>query len=95
PPAAATLGPLTLDVGAGVDGVVTEIDCYRLARLARFAGAPSEKGAGIDLFKKPGDRVERGEPLYRIYACLPADFRAASDEAGEDTGFRISPVRAV
>ena len=40
----------------------------RLNRLARTAGAPIDKGAGIKVFKKIGDRVEKGEPLYRIYA---------------------------
>ena len=50
------------------DGVVEAIDCLRLNRLARTAGAPIDKGAGIKVFKKIGDRVEQGEPLYRIHA---------------------------
>ena len=43
------------------------IDCLRLNRLARTAGAPIDKGAGIKVFKKIGDAVEQGEPIYRIY----------------------------
>ena len=54
------LGTLTADIVAPRDGVVTGIDCLRLNRLARTAGAPIDKGAGINLFKKIGDRVETG-----------------------------------
>lgn len=84
------LGRLTRDVLAPGTGVVTGIHCYRLGRIARLAGAPMDKGAGIELFKKVGDRVERGEPLYRIYACVPADFKFATELADEDIGYELS-----
>jgi thymidine phosphorylase len=84
------LGPLTQDVAAPGDGVVTGIDCFRLARIARLAGAPMDKGAGIELFRKIGDQVRRGEALYRIYACFPADFRFATELAAEDHGYTLS-----
>jgi thymidine phosphorylase len=88
---ASTLGPLTSEITAGQDGVVAVIDCYRIARIARLAGAPNDKGAGIDLLKKIGDRVERGEPLYRIHACLPVDYGFAVQLAAEDNAYRITP----
>ena len=62
------LGTLTFDITATGDGIVAGIDCLRLNRLARMAGAPIDKGAGIRLFKKIGDHVEKGEPIYRIHA---------------------------
>jgi thymidine phosphorylase len=83
------LGELTYEAPAPAGGTVAAIDCYRLARIARLAGAPMDKGAGIDLFCKLGDRVRAGQPLYRIHACVPADFRFATDLAGEDCGYRI------
>src|SRR6185312_16870533 len=49
PPRDTVLGTLTHEVIAPADGVIVQLDCYRLARLARFAGAPTDKGAGIDL----------------------------------------------
>ena len=61
--------------------MVTAIDCLRINRLARTAGAPIDKGAGIDLFKKIGDRVEQGEPLYRIYAFDPSEHELAVSAA--------------
>ncbi|MCG5243910.1 thymidine phosphorylase family protein [Azospirillum doebereinerae] len=86
PPAAARLGSLVAEVPAAADGVVGALDCYRIARIARLAGAPNDKGAGIDLLRKVGDRVRKGEPLYRIHAGTNADFTFAQAHAAEDCG---------
>jgi thymidine phosphorylase len=83
------LGNLTFDVMAGRDGVVIGIDCLRLNRLARTAGAPIDKGAGIRLFKKIGDRVESGEPLYRVYAFDQSERDLAAAGARIDPGYLI------
>jgi thymidine phosphorylase len=84
------LGSLTADVPAPRDGVVEAIDCLRLNRLARIAGAPIDKGAGIKVFKKIGDPVEEGEPLYRIYAFDEAEFALALAGAKFDAGYAIA-----
>jgi len=83
------LAPLTVDVPASRDGIVEAIDCLRLNRLARTAGAPIEKGAGIKVNKKVGDRVEQGEPLYRIFASDPSQFGLAVSGAKANTGYVI------
>jgi len=83
------LGALTHDVTAGHDGIVSAIDCYRIARIARLAGAPLDKGAGLDLFQKVGDRVAKGDALYRIHAHFAADFKFATDHAAADDGYLI------
>jgi thymidine phosphorylase len=85
----AVLGDLTFDVMAGSDGVVSGIDCLQMNRLARTAGAPLDKGAGIRLFKKIGDRVESGEPLYRIFAFDPSGRDLAAASAKINTGYAI------
>lgn len=87
PPA---LGGLTREIVAPADGRVTAIDCYRIGRIARLAGAPMEKGAGIDLLRKLGDPVHKGEPLYRIHAGIAADFAFATGMAEADSGYRFS-----
>jgi thymidine phosphorylase len=89
--AAPTLGSLTHEIVAERDGVVVAIDCLQMARIARLAGAPNDKGSGVDLLKKIGDPVILGEPLYRIYASLPADYRFALRRADEASGFTIAP----
>lgn len=78
------------DVTAPCDGVVQSIDCLRIARVARMAGAPAFKSAGVDLLRKAGDPVRQGEPLYRIHATLPTDLGFAADLAGQDSGYVIT-----
>lgn len=86
----AELGTLTIDVVADRDGVVESTDCLRLNRLARMAGAPVDKGAGIAVFKKIGDRVDAGEPLYRVFACERSEFELVSAAAKVESGFEIN-----
>jgi thymidine phosphorylase len=92
PPAACQPGRLTHEATASCDGHVLGIDCFRLARIARLAGAPFDKGAGIDLFHKTGSFVQAGEPLYRIHAETAADFRFACAMASDDNGYRLTPA---
>ena len=88
------LGTLTADIAAASDGAVEAIDCLRLNRLARTAGAPIDKGAGIKIFKKIGDRVEKGEPLYRIHAFDQSEFDLALAAAKVDTAIRSARGRS-
>ena len=83
------LGTLTADVVAERDGFIEAIDCLQMNRLARTAGAPLDKGAGIKVFKKIGDRVEKGEPLYRIYAFDDSQFDLAVAATTQSTGYAI------
>lgn len=86
---ATELGSLQSDLLATTDGVVNGIDCLRMNRIARTAGAPIDKGAGVKIFKKIGDRVDKGEPLYRIYSCDPSGYDLAVQAATDDSGFTI------
>jgi thymidine phosphorylase len=83
------LGRLSFDVCASMAGTVTAIDNFFLARLARLAGAPISPGAGVDLFHKLGDRVEQGEPLYRLYAEFPSNYEFARDFVAKGSGYSI------
>lgn len=49
-------------------GTVRAIDNRRIARIAKLAGAPGRKAAGVFLHARLGDRVERGQPLYEVHA---------------------------
>lgn len=90
PPNNCAPGELTKDVVANRSGVISAMDCFRLGRVARLAGAPMDKGAGVDLFRKIGDRVEENEPLYRIHSCFESDFMFAMDLVSDDPGVSIS-----
>ena len=83
------LGQLTHEVLSPATGVVINIDNLQMAHIARFAGAPMDKGAGVDLFKKLGDKVEKGEPLYRVHAVFPSDFNFSLALCERDSGYLI------
>ena len=85
-----SLGDIVDDVAAPRSGVVAAVDCLRIARIARMAGAPDDPGAGVEMLKRIGDTVVAGEPLFRIYASEAADFRFAAALAAEDSGVRLN-----
>ncbi len=82
-------GRLVHEVHSPRDGVVVNIDNLQMAHIASIAGAPRDKGAGVDLFKKLGDEVKKGEPLYRIHAEFPSDFNFALSLSERDNGYLI------
>ncbi|MGD2171088.1 MAG: thymidine phosphorylase family protein [Gammaproteobacteria bacterium] len=88
-------GRLVHDVLSPDDGFVVDIDNFRLAQIASFAGAPMDKGAGVDLFKKLGSRVAKGEPLYRIHAEFSSDFNFAIKLCTERSGYRLGNLEQV
>jgi thymidine phosphorylase len=84
------VGRLQHLVEADRDGRVLAIDNLQMARIARLAGAPMDMGAGVDLYKKTGEEVRLGEPLYAIHAEFGADFTFACELATRDSGFTLS-----
>jgi thymidine phosphorylase len=85
---------MTYEVAATADGVVTGIDNERLARIARLAGAPKADGAGVDLLRKMGDPVVRGEPLYRIHATNNSELAFAQHQAAQGSGYTVGAAEA-
>ena len=80
-------GQYRYEVLAPQDGTVVSIDCHLIARIARLAGAPMDKGAGIDLLHKIGAHVRRGETLYRIHAESEPGLAFARELAQENSGY--------
>jgi thymidine phosphorylase len=77
PPEAKFRRPLAADR----DGVIADIDNRRLSRLAKLAGAPDVKAAGLDMQVRLGDRVRRGQPLCTVHADSPGELSYAMDFA--------------
>lgn len=90
PPRQVVLGTHVADVCARTAGQVIGIDCARIGRIARLAGAPTSQGAGVDLLKKTGASVRAGEPLYRIHAAVDTDFMFATEMADDANGYVIN-----
>lgn len=82
-------GGHTYEICAPHEGRITAIDCHVIARIARLAGAPMDKGAGIDLLHKVGEQVRKGEALYRIHAQSGTGLTFARDLASEDNGYEV------
>ncbi len=62
------IGDKKHDILAPIDGAVAVVNNQRIVKVARAAGAPKDKGAGVLLHKKGGQHVKAGEKLFTIYA---------------------------
>ncbi len=62
-------------------GYITHVDNSKLVKIARLAGAPEDKTAGIVIFGKRGDKIRKGGPLLNIYANNSNNLSKALDLA--------------
>ncbi len=69
-------------------GYVTHISNKAIVQVARAAGSPKSKGAGIHLYITKGTKVAKGEPLFDIYAESEWELEEASKLAKQ-----LLPVR--
>jgi thymidine phosphorylase len=75
------LAPLMKRIMAKRDGVVSHVDNALIGRIARLAGAPADKGAGVYLHIHRRARVQKGQPLLTIYADSKVKMHLAYTEA--------------
>ncbi len=61
-------GGYSKTITSNVGGSIFHIDNKTISKMARIAGAPRDKGAGILLHKARGDRVGKGDKLFTIFA---------------------------
>jgi thymidine phosphorylase len=69
-------------VNAIHEGRVCSIDNRLLARVAKLAGAPMARTAGVHLQAHVGDRVQYGQPLFVIHAESRGELEYALDFVG-------------
>jgi AMP phosphorylase len=81
-------GPYTAGLDAPADGYVTHVSNRAINQIARTAGAPAERGAGILFFKKEGHKVKKGERIFEIYSERESKLTAAHDLA-----LKLQPIR--
>jgi thymidine phosphorylase len=70
-------------------GRITHIDNRAISKIARIAGAPSDKAAGIYLYKHKNDKVEKGEKIFTIYAENEQKLKFAIGIMNEIDGVEI------
>lgn len=59
------------------EGVVFAIDNRRISRLAKLAGAPIDKVAGVDLHTPIGTKVSVGTPLFTVHGGSKGELNYA------------------
>jgi len=67
------------DIKSNKDGKISEIDNKKINKIARVAGAPADKKAGIYLFKHKGNSVKKEEIILRIYAECKEKLKEACE----------------
>jgi len=88
--------PITADhhrtLTAPQAGTVTAMDNRRISRLAKLAGAPEDKAAGVELHVHIGDSVAPGSPLCTVQAGSEGGLDYALNYAAANADlFRITP----
>jgi AMP phosphorylase len=63
-----TIGAHKQSVRAPADGYVTHVSNAAINQIARATGAPNEKGSGVVLYLKRGNKIAKGEPILDIFA---------------------------
>ncbi|MBO4798367.1 MAG: AMP phosphorylase [Candidatus Methanomethylophilaceae archaeon] len=74
-------GQYSYELRSPKTGYIHSIKKKDVVSIAKAAGAPSDKGAGIVFAKKKGQRVEEGDLLLTIYADNEAKLKRARDAA--------------
>ena len=75
---------------SGQSGTVVSVDGHRISGIARQAGAPDDKLAGVYLHANVGTRVLKGTPLFDVYASRTASLEGAIELANTGNGFEIT-----
>lgn len=62
------IGEKKTEIRAKNSGVVTKIKNSEIGEVAKLAGAPKDKEAGVELKVKVGSKVEKNDVLFTIYS---------------------------
>jgi len=84
-----SLGKFRYSVKTGKSGTVKDIDNEIIAKIARVAGAPKDKGSGLYIKKHVGDMVKKSELLYTIYAENKTKLGLAVEIMRKDNGYLV------
>jgi thymidine phosphorylase len=71
--------PLRRDWPAPSSGRLVHINNRKLAKVAKLAGAPNARAAGLEILVKLGDDIVARQPLATIHAQAPGELEYALD----------------
>jgi AMP phosphorylase len=73
-------------------GKIFEINNIFTSRIARIAGAPRDKGAGIFMRVEKGQYIKEGDPLFDIYSVGPRKLETAMELAETINPIEMSQI---
>ncbi len=85
-----TVGDKKAEITTEKEGRVLWINNESIAQIAREAGAPKEKGAGVILKTKLGEHIDKDGVLFEVYAERNTKLEAAIDLADKLQPLRLS-----
>ncbi|MFT4326273.1 MAG: AMP phosphorylase [Candidatus Woesearchaeota archaeon] len=83
------VGAFSKQILSPYTGKVTHVDNRRISLIAKQAGAPNDKGAGLFLEVHKKSRVRKGDVLYMIFSNSQANLGTAVERAMEDSGIIV------
>jgi len=87
------LGPKRETIRAKKKGFVVAVNNAALVEACKIVGAPENKAACIELYKKIGDTVKKGDPLFTIYSAKTHKINEAMKLINQTRIFEISKKR--
>lgn len=73
------IAPFSHTIESIKSGTIINIDNRHIARVAKLAGAPRSKSAGVDLLTPLHSIVGKSQPLYKIYTESQGELNYALD----------------
>jgi AMP phosphorylase len=71
------IGPYVKEFFASKDGYIVEVNNAIVNQIAKTAGCPSSKSSGVEIIKKQGAKIKKGDIVFRIYAQSESKLRKA------------------
>ena len=76
-----------------IDAMAVGLAAWRLGAGRSRPGARVQHGSGVRIYRRPGEPVAAGEPLFRLYTETPERLAAAMAEL--DGGWSVGDMSPV
>ena len=71
------LGPYSKEFFATKNGYIVEVNNSIVNQIAKTAGCPSSKTSGVEIIKKQGAKISKGDLVFRIYSHSQSKLKKA------------------
>jgi AMP phosphorylase len=86
------LSDLKTEVKSEEEGTICRLNVRRFSNIAREAGAPADKKAGVMLKVVEGSKIKKGDVLFEIYAENPRKLAAAKEFAQKNNAVEMERI---